>query len=234
MILEGHDVGPNMRRLTCHFWDEATNVCRASRNYGTPQGGSRYDPRGPAIGEAFKSMVDVVVREWMQLLREDMHLEGEELDEIMETRFAIFYMDDTYIASRDSVFLQKATEGLVTTFERVGLETIIKKTQAMTCTPDNIRLQLPNESYQRMRTGRTPAADWDPRTVTCREYGKDMRASSLRCHLADLHEIYQQQVVAKELLCRREGVVYEVPLGHGTLKCPFPLCKGELASGWMM
>jgi uncharacterized C2H2 Zn-finger protein len=61
-----------------------------------------------------------------------------------------------------------------------------------------------------------------------------MRASSLGCHLADQHEIYQQQVVAKELLDGREGVVYEVPLGCGKLKCPFPLCKGELASGWMM
>jgi hypothetical protein len=29
-------------------------------------------------------------------------------------------------------------------------------------------------------------------------------------------------------------VVYNVPLGCGKLKCPFPLCKGELASGWMM
>jgi len=27
----------------------------------------------------------------------------------------------------------------------------------------------------------------------------------------------------EELLNRREGVVYEIPLGHGTLKCPFPL-----------
>jgi hypothetical protein len=29
-------------------------------------------------------------------------------------------------------------------------------------------------------------------------------------------------------------VVYEIPLGFGKLKCPFSLCKGELASGWMM
>ena len=104
----------------------------------------------------------------------------------------------------------------------------------MTCTPSNIRLQLLTKSYQRMRTGHTPAADWDARPVTCRECGKDMRASSLGHHLADLHKIYQQQVVAKGLLDRREGVVYKVPLGHGTLKCLFPLCKGELASGWMM
>ena len=83
-----------------------------------------------------------------------------------------------------------------------------------------------------MGTGRTPAADWDARTVTCRKCGKDMRASSLGRHLFDQDEIYhyQQQVVADELLDGREGVVYDVPLGYGKLKCPFPLCKGELAS----
>ena len=161
-------------------------------------------------------------------------MEGEELDEMMETLFVIFYVDDVYIASRDPVFLQRAIDRLVRTFECVGLETNTKKTQAMTCMPGTICLQLPTKSYQRMRTGRTPAAVWDARTVTCRECGKDMRASSLGRHLADQHEIYQMQVVAKELLDRREGVVYKIPLGFGKLKCPFPLCKGELASGWMM
>jgi hypothetical protein len=29
-------------------------------------------------------------------------------------------------------------------------------------------------------------------------------------------------------------VVYEVNEGYGKLKCPFPLCKGELTGGWMM
>ncbi len=61
-----------------------------------------------------------------------------------------------------------------------------------------------------------------------------MRASSLGRHLADKHQIYQQQVVAEELLNQREGVTYKVAPGCGSLKCPFPLCKGTLASGWMM
>ncbi len=125
---------------------------------------------------------------------------GEELDEMMETLFAIFYVDDAYIASRDSVFFQRAINGLIRTFERVGLETNTKKTQAMTCTPGTICLHLLTKSYQQMRIRRTPAANWDAHTVTCRECGKDMRASSLAPHFADQHEIYQQQVVAEELL----------------------------------
>ena len=115
----------------------------------------------------------------------------------METLFVIFYVDDVYIASRDPGFLQKEIDGLVMTFERVGLETNTKKTQAMTCTPDTIRLQLPTESYRRMRTGCTPAAKWDAHIVIRRECRKEMRASSLGCHLGNLHMIYQQQVVAK-------------------------------------
>ena len=161
----------------------------------------------------------------------EMEMEEEELDKMMRTLFAFFYVDDAYIASRDPVFLQRAIDGLVTTFKRVGLEPNTKKMQAMTCTPGTIRLQLLTDSYLRMRTRRTPAAEWDARTVTCRECRKDMRASSLGHHLADQHEIYQMQGVADKLLDRREGVVYDIPLSCRKLKCPFPLCKEELVSG---
>ena len=43
-----------------------------------------------------------------------MEMEEEELNELMETLFAIFYVDDVYIASRDPFFLQRAIDGLVT------------------------------------------------------------------------------------------------------------------------
>jgi hypothetical protein len=157
-----------MRRLIRHFWDEATNVCRASGNYGAPfKAGRGVTQGGPLLAKLFNIVVDAVVRELLQLLREEMAPgpEEEELDQMMETLFAIFYMDDAYLASRDPVFLQRAIDGLVSAFKRVGLETNTKKTQAMTCMPGTIRLQLPTESYLQMRTGRTPAAEWDARTV---------------------------------------------------------------------
>jgi len=171
LILEEHGAGPNIRQLICHFWDEATNVCRAAGNYGAPFKAGRGVTQGGLLSaKLFNVIVDAVVREWLRLLREEMalELEGAELDEMMETLFAIFYVDDAYIASRDPVFLQRAINGLVSIFERVGLETNTKKTQAMTCMPGTIRLQLPTESYLWMRTGRTPAAELDARTVTCR------------------------------------------------------------------
>jgi len=119
LILEGHGAGPNMRRLIHHFWDEATNVCRDLGNYGTPfKAGRGVTQEGPLSVKLFNIMVNAVVQEWMQLLREEleMEMEEEELDEMMRTLFAIFYVDDVYIASRDPLFLQRVIDGLVTTF----------------------------------------------------------------------------------------------------------------------
>jgi hypothetical protein len=98
LILEGHGAGPNMRRLIRHFWDVATNVCRASGNYGAPfKAGCGVTQGGPLLAKLFNIMVDAVVREWMRLMREEMDMEGEELDEMMETLFAIVYVDDAYM-----------------------------------------------------------------------------------------------------------------------------------------
>jgi hypothetical protein len=76
-------------------------------------------------------MVDAVVREWLQILRDKSGLEGEELAEMMDALLAIFYVDDAYIVARDTVFLQRAIDGLVSTFERVGFETNISKMKAI-------------------------------------------------------------------------------------------------------
>ncbi len=74
------------------------------------------------------------------------------------------------------------------------------------------------------------------RDVTCYTCGKEMKASSLSRHLADVHDIYQQTVVAEELLELRPPVTYTVSAGlHARgLPCPFPRCLGWLKDGWMM
>jgi hypothetical protein len=74
-------------------------------------------------------MVDAIVGEWLQILWDESGLEREKLDEMMDTLFMVFYVDDAYIAAWDPVFLQRAIDGLVSTFERVGLETYISKTK---------------------------------------------------------------------------------------------------------
>ncbi len=60
LLLEGHGAGPNMRRLIRHFWDKATNVCRASGNYGTPfKAGRGVTQGGPLSVKLFNVVVCV-------------------------------------------------------------------------------------------------------------------------------------------------------------------------------
>jgi hypothetical protein len=108
-ILEGHDIVPSMCRLIRHFLDEATNVCCASGNYGMPFKTDCGMTQGsPLSAKLFNVMVDAVVREWLQILRDESGLEVEELDKMMDALFTIFNVDDAYIAARDPIFLQQA------------------------------------------------------------------------------------------------------------------------------
>jgi hypothetical protein len=92
-------------------------------------------------------MVDAVAREWLRELREGGGYEEWEMDDLMSPFFAIFYVDNAYLASRDPEFLQRALDLLVSLFARVGLETNVSKMQTMICTPGRIRTQLPADSY---------------------------------------------------------------------------------------
>jgi hypothetical protein len=236
LILE-YRVGPNMQRLIPHFWDEATNLCRASGNYGVPfKSGHGVTQGGPLSAKLFNIIVNAVVQEWHHILQSEMFEDNEEeMDRMMAALYAIFYVDDAYVAARDPVFLQCTLDALVDTFERVGLETNIGKSQAMICIPGKIRVQLSAESNWWMQTGRVTAAEWDARNVTCRECGKTMWASLLGRHLADVHNIYQQAVVSKELLEERDRVRYKAVVNRAhRFPCPYPQCLGILNSGWMM
>jgi hypothetical protein len=133
-----------------------------------------------------------------------------EIAKFLATFFAIFYVNDAYLASQDAGFLQHALTLLVDLFERVGLQTNTSKMQMMVCTPGRIRTQLPSESYRRMRMGWVTASKWNSRNVECHQCGNVMKASSLSRHLADVHDIYQHTVVAKELLEQHPPVLYTV------------------------
>ncbi len=154
----------------------------------------------------------------------------------MATFFTIFYIDDTYLASRDAGFLQHVLDILVDHFERVGLQTNTSKTQTVICTPGRIRMQLPMESYWRMQRGRVTAGKWNAHGVECQQCKKELKASSLGHHLADVHDIYQQAVVAKALLEVRLPVTYRVSaaLHARALSCSYLGCEGHLRDGWMM
>ncbi len=61
-----------------------------------------------------------------------------------------------------------------------------------------------------MQWGWVTAGKWNARSVECRQCGKELKASSLGRHLANVHDIYQQAVVAEALLEVRPPVTYRV------------------------
>jgi hypothetical protein len=183
-------------------------------------------------------MVDAVVREWFHQLWQGREYDKTEFAEYITTLFTIFYVDDAYLASWDPEFLQYTLTHLVHLFERIGLQTNTTKTETIICicTPGRIRMQLPTESYRWMRQGQVSASDWNSHNVECRQCGKVLKASSLGRHLADIHDIYQQAVVANKLLEDQPPVLYTVctELHDQALPCPYPGCNGRLRDGWMM
>jgi len=112
--------------------------------------------------------------------------------------FAIFYVDDGYIALKDAEFLQEALDILVETLKRVGLTTNTKKMQVMVCTLEKIRVQLLMDSYKHLREG-VAAGEESKQTVVCHACKKTLQARSLQLHLESQHDIYQQVVVRSHL-----------------------------------
>jgi hypothetical protein len=140
------------------------------------------------------------VQEWIRQLWQGGEYKEEELSEFMATSFAIFYVGNAYLASRDARFVQHVLDILIDLFKRVGLQMNTSKTQTMICMLGRIRTQLPTEPYRRMQQGQVTAGKWNAHDVECQQCGKELKASSLGCHLADVHDIYQQAVVAEAFL----------------------------------
>jgi hypothetical protein len=126
----------------CAAWQE---------NYGTAfKAGRSITQGGPLSARLFNILVDAVVHEWVWQLEEDGDYKEGKLAALTATFFAIFYIDNAYLASRDAGFLQHALTILVDLFQWVGLWTNTSIMQTMICTPDQIWTQLPTKLYRRM------------------------------------------------------------------------------------
>ncbi len=163
---------------------------------------------GLLSAKLFNILVDAVVCKWIRQLEEDGDYEVGKLAVLTATFFAIFYVDNAYLASWDAGFLQRTLTLLVNLFQPVGLRTNTSKMQTMICTQGWIRTQLPTKLYRRMHRGRVTSAKWNSYNVQCYQCGKGMKAGSLGRHLADVHDIYKQIVVTKDLLEDRPPATY--------------------------
>ena len=230
LVLEGYGAGPNMWRLIPLFEDKAQMVCHALGNYGMPfKAGQGVTQDGPLSAKLFNILVDVIAWEWFVWLQQEgaKNHDVEYLTELMWSFFTIFYVDGAHFASRNPVFLQTALDIVVELFECVGLETNCLKTQAMVCTPSRIQTQLSTASYYCMHLRFHTRNDWEARRVTCHHCDTKMQARTLLHHLATMHGVYQQIVVAEELLEQRASIAYCTKRHpEGQLTCPVCGCLG--------
>jgi hypothetical protein len=117
-ILALHGVGLKMLRLIRNSWDLVTNVCWAKGNYGRPfKAGRGVTQGGPLSAKLFNIVVNVVVQEWAQLMYTIIDDADGNLAKLIAGLFAVFYVDDSYIASRNAEFLQEALDILAETFK---------------------------------------------------------------------------------------------------------------------
>jgi hypothetical protein len=111
-------------------------VCRTAGNYGMAFKACRGVTQGGLLSaKLFNILVDAVVCEWVWQLKEDVDYKEGKLAALTATFFAIFYVNDAYLASWDAGFLQHPLTLLVDLFQWVGLRTNTSKMQTMICTP---------------------------------------------------------------------------------------------------
>ena len=85
------------------------------------------DPLSPTI---FNVVVDAVVRHWVKMVLAEAEKRGERWNEDRH-QAALFYADDSMVASSDPRWLQWAFDALVSLFEWVGLCTNVSKMVSM-------------------------------------------------------------------------------------------------------
>ena len=95
--------------------------------WGVTQG----DPLSPTL---FNLVVDAVVRHWVTMAMAEAEKQGERGNEGRH-QADLFYADDDMVASSDPQWIQWAFDTLVSIFERVGMQTNVRKTASMVCRP---------------------------------------------------------------------------------------------------
>ena len=127
-------------------------VARAGGYYRAGFRGERGVTQGDLLSSTILNVVvDEVVRNWVQGVVEESEARGELVQEGRH-QAVLFYADDGMVASSDPVWLQGLFNALVGLFDRVGLQTNVRKTVGMVCHPCQAAGNLTTEAYGRRIT----------------------------------------------------------------------------------
>ena len=127
-------------------------------------------------------VVDAVVRHWVTLEVEEAEKRRERGKEGRH-QVALFYADDSMVASSNPRCLQWAFSALVSLFELVGIRTNMGKTVSMTCRLCPAAGNQSEVAYGRKMTGEGPTyRERQKERVECGDCGKEMAAGLLEYH----------------------------------------------------
>ena len=120
-ILEGYCMGPRVCRLLKTYWRRLTIVARTDGYYGAAFKGDIGVTQGDLLYPIiFNVVVDEVVHHCVAVMVECAEERGEHGQEVRHQN-ALFYTDNSMVASSDTRWIQGEFSTLVGLFDRVGL-----------------------------------------------------------------------------------------------------------------
>ncbi len=120
---------------------------------------------------------------------------------------ALFYVDDSVLASIDAARLQSSQDILVSLFKRVDLDAN-KHSVSHLCQGRSGRLS--NRSYTQQQEGVMRPTKWQCHQVECDVCGDTMQQQFLYCHLENKHNVFWSRVIGQHLLIEHEEETFEV------------------------
>ena len=147
---------------------------------------------------------------------------------------ALFYADDSMVASSNPRWIQWEFDTLVSLFDRVGLWTNVGKTVSMVFCPCQAAGTQSEAAYGRRMTGEGPTyrERWKG-SVQCGYFGKEMAAGSLASHMLMQHGWETEERWSWESLATGgEPQTYRMtfPTKGGPQSCQVEGCPGRVGT----
>ena len=145
-ILEGYGVGPRDYQILWTYWGQLWMVARAGGYYRSSFQGFKGVTQGGLLSlTIFNVVLDAVVQHWVEVMAGGVGGQGGRGQEHIHQN-ALFYADDGMIASLDPGWIQGAFSTLLGMFDRVVMNTKIRKMVGMVCRPCQVAGHIQRQS----------------------------------------------------------------------------------------